>query len=143
MTAPTPVVTYASLVGNALVLRRKELGFSQAYVSKLLNWSPSILSRLENGESSLSIEQLANICERLSMRPSELLIYVDNKVIELKEKGISVIYEKASPEEIFRAGAYALSGSNLVPLMGVAGFAIAGSALGLACLLRSSADKSR
>ncbi len=85
----TPIVTtYPAIVGACLAAKRKEQGLSQSELALSVGLTVSTWSRIENGESALTIEQLALAAQRLNLPPSELLINADKKVAELEYRGI-------------------------------------------------------
>ncbi len=48
-------ITDAKSFGNALRKRRKELGYTQSYISEFTGFSVSFLSDLENGKSTAEL----------------------------------------------------------------------------------------
>jgi transcriptional regulator with XRE-family HTH domain len=63
------VVTYNSLVGYELEKLRKAQGLDQAMVSGKTGISQPVLSRLEKGKASITVDQLFVICSALGQRP--------------------------------------------------------------------------
>ena len=49
------VINSSSDVGQALKKRRKELGYTQSYISEFTGFSVSFLSDLENGKSTAEL----------------------------------------------------------------------------------------
>lgn len=130
----TPIVTtYPAIVGACLAAKRKEHGLSQSELALSVGLTVSTWSRIENGESALTIEQLALAAQRLNLPPSELLINADKKVAELEYRGIETKRNRVSINEISASGAIPLVGSALFgiitsPAVAV-GIAVAGLTL--------------
>ena len=58
------MITDAKTFGNALKRRRKELGYTQVYLSRFSGLSVSFISDLENGKKTAELEKtilLANL----------------------------------------------------------------------------------
>ncbi len=130
----TPIVTtYPAIVGACLAAKRKEQGLSQSELALSVGLTVSTWSRIENGESALTIEQLALAAQRLNLPRSELLINADKKVAELEYRGIETKSNRVSINEISASGAIPLVGSALFgiitsPALAV-GIAVAGLTL--------------
>lgn len=74
------LVTYNGVVGYVLEERRLALGKDQAALSKITGISQPVLSRLEKGKASITIDQLFVLCQALEIKPSELIIEAEEKV---------------------------------------------------------------
>ena len=85
-----PETTYQAVVGRVIVKLRKELGIDQLLLAKSVGVTQSTWSRIERGESSLSIGQLAKASEYLRVNSSTILLEVENAVKELKKQGVIV-----------------------------------------------------
>lgn len=57
---------------NQIKARRKSLGKTQQEVAKCLHITSSSYSRLENGKSSFTVEQLKTVCDYLSIKFEDL-----------------------------------------------------------------------
>ncbi len=88
------VVSYPSIVGKTIAGLRDMSGIKQGDFAVSLGLSPSAYSRLEAGESALSIIQLRNIALLLGISPSELLVYAERHEAALRQKGAEVVSEK-------------------------------------------------
>ena len=53
--------------GEAIKNRRKELGYTQAYISKFTGYSTSFLSDLENGKETCEIGKCISLANLLGM----------------------------------------------------------------------------
>lgn len=126
--SPSVVVSYPAIVGAILLAKRKELSLSQAEMASAVGVNVSTWSRVENGDSALTIEQLASAAEALKVRPSSILEAAESKREELKTKGIETGANRADLTAITAMGAIPLAGSALVGILGPIGALAAGVA---------------
>lgn len=126
--SPSVVVSYPAIVGAILLAKRKELSLSQAEMASAVGVNVSTWSRVENGDSALTIEQLASAAEALKVRPSSILEAAESKLEELKTKGIATGANRADITAITAMGAIPLAGSALVGILGPIGALAAGVA---------------
>lgn len=61
------IVTDAKSFGEAVRKRRKQLGYTQAYLSAFTGISVSFLSDLENGKPTIELEKAIRIANLLGM----------------------------------------------------------------------------
>ncbi len=88
--------TYPALVGNVLAQLRKEKGIGQAEFGALVGIGQSTWSRIEKGESALTIEQLAKAAFQLDLAPHEFLAVVDGARENLEDQGIGDLQDFAA-----------------------------------------------
>lgn len=67
------LVTYSSLVGYELEKIRIINKVDQAALAQRCGMSQPVLSRLEKGKASISIDQLFTICEALGVSPTDVV----------------------------------------------------------------------
>ncbi len=107
-----PETTYQAVIGRVIVKLRKELVVDQALLANAVGVTQSTWSRIERGESSLSIEQLAKAAEHLRVNPSTILLETEQALKELKHQGVvirmSKTQDKKSTNGIAMIGAAAL-----------------------------------
>ena len=60
-------ITDAASLGNAIRLRRKELKFTQGYISEMTGLSVSFLSDLENGKPTAEIGKTIEVINLLGL----------------------------------------------------------------------------
>ena len=60
-------ITDAKSFGEGIRKRRKELGYTQAYVSEFTGLSMSFLSDLENGKKTVELEKALSVAMLLGM----------------------------------------------------------------------------
>ncbi len=89
-----PTITYSNLVGQVILHHRKQLKLDQSDVASALGVSQSAYSRLESGDSSLSVTQLRIVAERFGVLPYELLRQTDELVERATLQGVTVTNEK-------------------------------------------------
>jgi len=90
-----PATTYPAIVGRILVSLRKDAGIGQDQLAEAIGITQSTLSRVERGESALTVEQLALVAKKLNDKASNILVMADDAVEELNAQGINVQYERA------------------------------------------------
>ena len=61
------IVTDAKSFGEAIRKRRKQLGYTQAYLSEFTGMSVSFLSDLENGKPTIELEKAIRIANLLGL----------------------------------------------------------------------------
>ncbi len=132
MNMPNVMTTYPAVVGAFLSIRRKELGLSQTQLATAVGLTVSTWSRIENGESALTIEQLAQAAQALGLTPGSLLQTIDTAITELHEKGIGTNVERASVQEISAAGSIPLIGAGLSSAVAAGGVIAAGASVAAA-----------
>jgi transcriptional regulator with XRE-family HTH domain len=91
---PKPTIPYTALVGQVLLRHRGRLGLQQSELAEALNASQPAYSRIEQGDTTLSISQLRAIAHRLGMRPGEILREADSLADQLRAQGVDVTGEK-------------------------------------------------
>lgn len=105
------LTTYPAIVGQILVRRRSALGLEQAEVAKRMGLSPSTWSRVENGYSGLSVEQLVKVARILGTKPSVLLAEADKARAGLEADNINVLDKRT--EQQMGAGSAIVLGAVL------------------------------
>lgn len=92
--AQNSIVSYHALVCRILATEREKKGLDQESVAKAVGINRSTWSRIENGESALTIDQLAKACKALDRLPSDLLKQADEMSQSLERTGIRVSGER-------------------------------------------------
>ena len=93
------IVPYTALLGGVIQQRRKgldqQLGqFQQGHIATQLGMSQSAYSRIESGDTSISITQLRQIAFLLNTNAQWLLDRADIIARELQAKGAQITHEK-------------------------------------------------
>lgn len=103
--------TKRPMINDALRLLRLYLGLSQKQIAMELELSQSMISEIESGSKSVSMEVLERYSEKLNVRMSQLLFFAEELEDEpIKTKGKLIIasrvlslLERLSPREIEHA----------------------------------------
>jgi transcriptional regulator with XRE-family HTH domain len=109
--------TYPALVGNVLGQLRREKGVGQAEFATRVGLGQSTWSRIEKGESALTIEQLARAAECLEMQPHELLAVVDGARENLEDQGIGTLLDRIGANNMALLGAIPVVGPSLTAVL--------------------------
>jgi transcriptional regulator with XRE-family HTH domain len=103
------VTTYPAVVGNVLAQMREQRGFNQGEVAKAAGVTQATLSRMENGQSGITVEHLRQLGDKLGMPPSQILLAADNHASNIQMGGIEVVptphNAEIHPAVVFLAGA--------------------------------------
>lgn len=141
--SPVFGVTYQGILGAVVNILRSDSGraITQAEIAEQLGITVSTWSRIERGESPLTLEQLLMVASFLGLPLSSLFKFVEEKVDELAKKGIQVAISKEALQEI---KALPLSSGQLVAMSIVPGGIgiIGAAAYGLYKSLIKSKNKS-
>ncbi len=96
------------MINDALRLLRLYLGLSQKQIAADLDLSQSMISEIESGSKSVSIEVLERYSKNFDVRMSQLLFFaeeLENEPVKSKGKlivasGVLSLLERLSPREI-------------------------------------------
>ena len=112
-----PETTFQSVVGRVIVKIRKELNVEQATLASSVGVTQSTWSRIERGESSLTVEQLANAAECLRVNPSTILLEAEEATKALRAQGVVVRNNKIQNSKT-KAGIALIGAAALGALVG-------------------------
>ncbi|MBX9634956.1 MAG: helix-turn-helix domain-containing protein [Magnetospirillum sp.] len=98
-------VAYPALVGKVLTAKRELLGWDQAKMSGYMGLSRSTWSRIENGESALTMDQLARAAQVLGVAPHTILADADKARDLIVDGGLKVVPERNNTGLTLLAGA--------------------------------------
>ena len=87
------------IIGERLKKARQERGFSQVYLSEILDVSEVYLSRIEKGRAKISLTRLVQFCEILDVSMSEIIEGVSVTSKEYIYKDFIDILEQCTPEK--------------------------------------------
>jgi transcriptional regulator with XRE-family HTH domain len=87
--------TYQAIVGQVIVLRRKDIELSQADLAEKIGTSQSAWSRVEKGLSNLTVEQLTKVATILGVAPNQIIAEADEAKVTLECDGIQVAENKS------------------------------------------------
>ena len=114
-----PETTYQAIVGSVLVGIRKELGVEQSALAKAVGVNQSTWSRIERGESALSIEQLFLAANHLQIKPSIVIHNSEKAVQSLRSQKVVVSVSKNMDKRVGQ-GVALIGASALGALVGAA-----------------------
>lgn len=89
-----PAVTYTAVVGGVIERLRTQRGLNQNQLAGALGIGQSAYSRLESGETAMTIAQLRAIAEQLATSPGLLLREADMLTDRLRAQGVEIKNEK-------------------------------------------------
>ena len=92
--AVTPVLTYASVVGQVVERLRKQRGITQTTFAMALGITQPAYSRLEQGQSTLNVIQLGEVAAHLNTTPAEILKQADLMANQLRRAGVEITADK-------------------------------------------------
>lgn len=115
----SPETTYQAIVGSVLVGIRKELGVEQSALAKAVGVNQSTWSRIERGESALSIEQLFLAANHLQIKPSFVIHNSEKAVQSLRSQKVVVSVSKNMDKRVGQ-GVALIGASALGALVGAA-----------------------
>jgi transcriptional regulator with XRE-family HTH domain len=109
-----PTTTYRALVGRLLAIQREALGLDQGELAQKLNMSQSAWSRIETGQSNLSVDQLSLVAQALKTRPEVILKQAEDSRAQLQRRGVKVL---SAADEADNAGLFVLGAAALGALL--------------------------
>lgn len=135
---PLVAVSYPAVVGAVLLARRKDSKLSQAEMANAVGLNVSTWSKVENGDSALTIEQLASAASVLEVSPSSILKAAEKLIKALEGKGIATGASRAELAAHASLGAIPLAGTALLAALGPVGVMTAGLVSGYAFLKKKA-----
>ncbi|GAB6968922.1 MULTISPECIES: helix-turn-helix domain-containing protein [Komagataeibacter] len=116
---PEIITSYPAVLGAVLQFYRKKQTLSQGDIAREAGVNTSTWSRIENGETAMTVEQLAAAAEVMCITPSELLRDVETKILFLKERGVITKKYRTEVDRITKENsslAISLAGAALAAL---------------------------
>ena len=90
----TEYVLYSWITGQVFARRRQQRGVGQIELAKALGVSQATWSRVETGQSPLTIEQLSHACELIGLSASDIVSEVDAEARRYRRRGVFVVYRR-------------------------------------------------
>ncbi|MHC8354884.1 helix-turn-helix domain-containing protein [Pseudomonas sp. LB3P81] len=109
------VTTTGAVLGAVLATLRAEANMKQADLADVAGVGPSTWSRIEKGESGLSIDQLRLIAPALGYTPGAILEMAEAAEADVAKKGIKLQPIGTAATSL---GASAAGISTLIPVLG-------------------------
>jgi len=110
-----PATTYYAVMGKILVELRQKMDLKQVDMAKKMELGQSTWSKIEQGTSTLSMDQLVRAAEILETEPAKIVEHVDEVVKEIENEGIKV--EKKTKSVSLLAGLVLIGGVALTGLV--------------------------
>ncbi|HTQ12950.1 MAG TPA: helix-turn-helix transcriptional regulator [Rhizomicrobium sp.] len=114
---PVPKISYSALLGRLIQHHRERIGLSQSQVAAALGIMQPAYSRIEKGDTSITVTQLRAASHALQLSPSHLLNEADRWAQQLRGRGVTVTDEKDVPKAALLVGLAILAAA----LLGAAG----------------------
>lgn len=93
-TTVKPSITYGALLGRIIEYRRKQLDVLQEPIANALGITQSAYSRLEKGQSAMTVTQLRTIASHVRGTPAQLLEETERYAALFRRQGGEIIGEK-------------------------------------------------
>ena len=94
-----PEATIQSIVGRVIVKIRKGKGTEQGVLATAIGVTQSTWSRIERGESALSVEQLFVAADYLGVNVSKIIGDAEIAIEDLKAQGVQIRTNKVTSEK--------------------------------------------
>lgn len=85
---------YPAILGKVIAHLRHSCGMQQNELAAKVKINQSTLSRIEQGTSAVSIDQLARMAIALGEFPSNLVWYADEVTEQAQKIGVKVLYNR-------------------------------------------------
>jgi transcriptional regulator with XRE-family HTH domain len=108
-----PVTTWPALVGRVLAELRKERGLTQEDIAAAVGVGQAAWSKIERGDSALTVEQLFAASQRMELAASEVLRIADLARRDAEEKGVEVELARHKGRDALGAGLVLIAGAAL------------------------------
>ncbi len=112
---PKPATTYPIVIGKILQYLRNQRQIDQGALARAVGVTQSTWSRVETGQSALTVDHLARAATVLKQKPEQILALVDQSVENLERQGIAVEYKR--PSEKLDTGLVLIAGAALALLL--------------------------
>ena len=91
---PKPAITYGRVLGAVVEHYRTQKSMTQQVMAAALGISQSAYSRLELGQSVMSVTQLRAIAAQLGMHVAVLLQHAEEYSAQLQQQGVRITDQK-------------------------------------------------
>lgn len=113
--AVKPATTYPLVLGTVLAKLRERRQLTQGALARGVDVNQSTWSKIENGASALTMDQLARVANTLRTRPEQIIGIVTESVSNIEKNGIKV--ELLKPSQKIGAGYVAINSNGLEPFL--------------------------
>lgn len=101
---PAAKLTYTALLGQILQHHRQRLGLQQSDVAAVLGILQPAYSRIEKGDTSITVAQLRIVARKLRMAPAQIIHETEQWVQQLRTQGVTVTDDKEVPQAALLIG---------------------------------------
>jgi transcriptional regulator with XRE-family HTH domain len=92
--------TYPGIVGQILAKKRQLASLEQAELAAKIGLTQSSWSKIERGDTAISIEQLKNAARILGTTPSDIIQLADATVTNLEKNKVKVVPDRDSANSL-------------------------------------------
>ncbi len=128
--APLNVTTEQAIVGAVIAKLREARGMTQKDVVEKMETSESAWSRVEKGDTSLSVVEFNRLTKILGISSDEILKLVDESKVALIAKGVDVKSTGAAKDWKGSSVAGGLTSTGMLPVYGTLLFGLVGGVIG-------------
>lgn len=87
---PKPAIPYARVLGAVVEHHRKRRSITQEAIAQAMGVSQSAYSRLEQGQSAMSVVQLRTVAAQLGLTPDEIVRDAEGYATQLQQQGVRI-----------------------------------------------------
>jgi transcriptional regulator with XRE-family HTH domain len=110
---PPAQLTYAALIGQILQFHRQRKRLHQAEIAAALGVLQPAYSRIEKGDTSITVAQLRIVARRLGMHPARIVDEAEEWARQLRRQGVIVTDDRAVPKTALVVGLGILAAAML------------------------------
>jgi transcriptional regulator with XRE-family HTH domain len=88
-------MTYGAVAGQVVLQHRKTRNVDQSQLAAALGITQSSYSKIEQGQTTMTIVQLRIISEQLGLKPHVLIRQIDDLALKLRSQAVTITDEKA------------------------------------------------
>jgi transcriptional regulator with XRE-family HTH domain len=103
--------TYPAIVGKVMADLRAQKGMAQKDLAQAVGVTQANWSRIESGQTSVTLEHLRSASKALAIPPAHLLGIADQTEMEASVQGVSIVDAKSAPD--LHPGLVLLAGAAL------------------------------
>ncbi len=103
--------TYPAIVGKVLTDLRTQRNMPQKDLAQAVGVTQANWSRIESGQTSVTLEHLRSAAQALAIPPAQILVIADQTEVEASVQGVSIVEAKGALE--LHPGLVLLAGAAL------------------------------
>lgn len=113
----TPSTTIGAVLGVLFLNLRKQRKIQQGALAEKVGLTQPTWSKIERGQSAITLSQLAVASQALGYSPGSLLMLVDQSIELLGKSGVRIFYDLLNETEISERGGIEISRSSLIAMI--------------------------